>query len=148
MRTLPLLLLVLATPFVPGTAHAACSGVDENAQNGGNAVWLSSWRCDGEPDERSDTARVDVFFPFSTSQSMTLVTVTSSSKVDHGAFGSYTRHDVLVLHVAGRESSARMTTSEDTQGRTSCQLSLRILGIGAAQGAPMPACVPGDAVLL
>lgn len=148
MRALPLVLLVLAGSLLPGTASAACTGSDITLRNDGNTLWVSDWRCDGDPEERSNTVRADVFWPLSTTGTMTLVAVTSTSKVDHGEVGSYARTDTLVVTTAGRESSAHMTTSEDTSQRMTCTLSVTAAGIGAARNAPLPVCVPGDAVLL
>lgn len=144
MRALPLALLIVAATLLPATAQATCTADFQEVRNGANRVWVQQLRCD---DARSATVRVDVFSPLSSTGSITLLAVTLGSSTTEGAFGSYTREDGVTLTTAGRESSARLWTSEDTQGRMSCQLSITTLGIGAARNAPLPACAPGDAVL-
>lgn len=151
MRALPVAILLLATAWVSPHATAACSGWDRTVGNGPNTVWVSDWRCDGEdgdPEVRSETVRVDTFSPFGAYNQEMLASATSTSKVDRGEFGSYKRTDTIVLLAGGRLTSVTMTTSEDTAGRTTCTLSVTAAGIAAATGAPMPACIPGDSVLL
>ena len=146
MRLGIVLLLVLAA-YGP-TASATCSSSDSPLGADPNTVTVSSYNCDGPSQMSSHTIGVRTFSPFTTSNSAPLITVTTFSKVDHGAFQTYQRTDRVTINTAGLPTDATLSTSHDDANQTSCRLSLTLLGIAAARNAPMPACASSDTAML
>lgn len=149
MRVALLMLGLLVVSLAPPLVAAECSMSNTIVGEGGtNQVWVSQWSCAGGPDARSTTLAVKTFSPFSPTSQTTLLTVTAYSRVDDGAFQTWTRHDTLSADAAGTHSVVDMTTWKSTDTVVRCRATVTVVGTTATRDAPLPACVPIDGLLL